>query len=91
MTSDNKGANTLPNYLSYLSEKHRNHIIKLINKYPSLFNSFPAIDEYSNPCSRCVTVRKALARVLNELRDFRVRNSKMIGITQKKNVDHITY
>ncbi len=32
---------TLPNYLSYLSEKHRNDIIKLINKYPSLFNDVP--------------------------------------------------
>ncbi len=29
---------TLPNYLSYLSDKHRNDIIKLINKYRSLFN-----------------------------------------------------
>ncbi len=63
-------------------------------------NSFPAIDEisrqlrdnasppntsfYGNLCSRCITVRKALAHALNELRDFRVfrvRNSKMIGIT----------
>ncbi len=49
-------------------------------------NSFPAIDEisrqlrdnasppkmsfYGNPCSRYITVRKALAHVLNELRDF---------------------
>ncbi len=52
-------------------------------------NSFPSIDEisrqlrdnaspplmsfYSNPCSRYITVKKALAHVLNELRDFRVR------------------
>ncbi len=51
-------------------------------------NSFPAIDEisrqlrdnasppktsfYGNPCSRYITVRKALAHVLNELRHFRV-------------------
>ncbi len=54
----------------------------------SFINSFPAIDEiscqlrdnaspplmsfYSNPCSKYITVRKALAHVLNELRDFRV-------------------
>ncbi len=72
----------------------------------SHINSLPAIDEisrqlrvnasppltsfYGNPCSRYITVRKALAHVLNELRDFRVRHSKMIGITQKKSVDHIT-
>ncbi len=33
---------TLPTYLSYLSEKHRNDIIELINKYPSLFNDVPS-------------------------------------------------
>lgn len=33
---------TLPIYLSYLSEKHRNDIIELINKYPSLFNDVPS-------------------------------------------------
>ncbi len=53
-----------------------------------MINSFPAIDDisrqlrdnaspplmsfYGNPCSRYITVRKALAPVLNELRDFRV-------------------
>ncbi len=74
--------------------------------YTFFINSLPAIDEisrqlrvnasppltsfYGNPCSRYITVRKALAHVLNELRDFRVRHSKMIGITQKKSVDHIT-
>ncbi len=54
----------------------------------STVNSFPAIDKisrqlrdnasppktsiYGNPCSRYIMVRKALAHVLNELRDFRV-------------------
>ncbi|KAI2655625.1 Transposon Ty3-I Gag-Pol polyprotein [Labeo rohita] len=32
---------TLPAYLSYLSEEHRNDI-KLINKYPTLFNDVPS-------------------------------------------------
>ncbi len=56
------------------------------NKVSLVINSFPVIDEtsrqlrdnaslplmsfYGNPCSRYITVRKALAHVLNELRDF---------------------
>ncbi|KAL1248067.1 hypothetical protein QQF64_023443 [Cirrhinus molitorella] len=33
---------TLPAYLSYLSEEHRNDIIELINKHPTLFNDVPS-------------------------------------------------
>ncbi len=74
-----------------------------------MINSFPAIDEisrqlrdnaspplmsfYGNPCSRYITVRKALAPVLNELRDFGSYGSeyKTIGINGRirENVEHI--
>ncbi len=38
-------------------------------------NASPTLTSfYGNPCSRYITVRKARAHVLNELRDFRVRN-----------------
>ncbi|KAL0172150.1 hypothetical protein M9458_032461, partial [Cirrhinus mrigala] len=33
---------TLPTYLSYLSEEHRNDVVKLINKYPTLFHDIPS-------------------------------------------------
>ncbi len=33
----------------------------------------PKTSVYGNPCSRYITVRKALAHVLNELRDLRVQ------------------
>ncbi len=34
--------------------------------------SLPKTSFYSNPCSRCIKVRKALAHALNELQDFQV-------------------
>ncbi len=44
---------------------------------------------YGNRCSRYITVRKALAHVLNELRDFRVVRSEYKTIDIKEHVDHI--